>query len=504
MKFKYVIFIILCTVLIYGCSEDNSRSNSSLTNIENSGNNENTGNEETIPSQGNPQPNPPAVTEGVCNLIFDGNGGTGGQDGYYMYKSIDINNTTDLPVNTFTKDGYEFLGWSEDKYAYEPDYFDASMYKVEKNVTFYAVWAPKDDVYTINLITYNNTNFMPKKMAVRKGSYTILPPILSNKPGYITIGYSVQNSIIDAELHEGEKYTPEKNTDLYVIYSDGRCIKCAGKTLFVKGVKVNENDWETKFTYRGDPPANMPLRYKTAVWRADSNWYSVNQYNYKLCWAACANNMLLWWKYNNQKYIDKYLETNKYTGAKFNYYYDNWMYRGHSDIFEKEFVKYWANDGNYTTKALDWFLKGDNEHSAGGYFKDVFAGKEIAYIIGNVDKTKFNYYLTQIIQQNKIAGLHIENPGDHIVTFWGADYDEDGFIKAVYTTNSQVDGRTVNDNAGGLEVDYVSYPSNSKYPMLNGAVIPVIDIHVFTLGEDIWKEYFNKQGITFPEDDVNN
>lgn len=462
-----IIITLLCLILFYGCGEDNKSinktlndtiqsvidnntdssldntsdedydSNSDLNNndtIDNNDNNSKTDNDTSIPPVENDKPNPvpPYTPDGVCSIILDGNGGKGGDDGYYMYKTMDINNITDLPINNFVNDGYEFTGWAEKSDASLPDYFDGSLFNVTKSVTLYAVWVKKNDTYTITINSQTNSDSMPKKLYVKKGSYIILPPILSNKSGYITIGYSEQNSIMKAELNEGSKFTPKNDTTLYVIYSDGRCIDCAGKTLFVKGVNVNNSDWETKFADREEPPADMPMIYQTAVWNENSNWYSVNQYKYNMCWAATASNMLLWWKHNNKKYIDKYLETNKYEGAAFNYYYDKWYYKGHSDLFDKEYRVYWKNDGNYTTKALDWFLKGDNEHQGGGYFKNVFQDKFFTSIIGETNKTRFNYYLTEVIKNNQIAGLYVRNPGDHIITFWGADYDNDGFIKAIY------------------------------------------------------------------------
>ena len=56
-----------------------------------------------------------------------------------------INNKTNIPLNTFTNNGYEFLGWSENKDAVDPEYLDGDLYAVTGNVILYAVWGKSEE-----------------------------------------------------------------------------------------------------------------------------------------------------------------------------------------------------------------------------------------------------------------------------------------------------------------------------------------------------------------------
>ena len=92
-------------------------------------------------------------------VTFDPNGGEGTLSGddiktktdgdntsYYI--EVEEDETANLPKNTFTKDGYEFLGWAKSPDATTPDYKDTAEIKnianKGENVTLYAVWKKKD------------------------------------------------------------------------------------------------------------------------------------------------------------------------------------------------------------------------------------------------------------------------------------------------------------------------------------------------------------------------
>lgn len=161
-------------LMFYGCADDSKDSsninNSSITsesdnsssssgdeiinpddNSGNSGNNDEVTNpDENTGSTGSSDdisslPNiPPLEAETQRYIILNANGGTGGYDGY-AYKIMDINNKTNIPLNTFTNNGYEFLGWSENKDAVDPEYLDGDLYAVTGNVILYAVWGKSEE-----------------------------------------------------------------------------------------------------------------------------------------------------------------------------------------------------------------------------------------------------------------------------------------------------------------------------------------------------------------------
>ena len=75
-------------------------------------------------------------------LTFDGNGAT---EGSMQSMSVEVGHSITLLTNTFKRDGYEFLGWSETQGAAAPAYTDgqadvALAGKSNETITLYAVW----------------------------------------------------------------------------------------------------------------------------------------------------------------------------------------------------------------------------------------------------------------------------------------------------------------------------------------------------------------------------
>lgn len=145
-------------LMFYGCADDSKDSsninNSSITsesdNSSSSSGDEIINPDENTGSTGSSDdisslPNiPPLEAETQRYIILNANGGIGGYDGY-AYKIMDINNKTNIPLNTFTNNGYEFLGWSENKDAVDPEYLDGDLYAVTGNVILYAVWGKSEE-----------------------------------------------------------------------------------------------------------------------------------------------------------------------------------------------------------------------------------------------------------------------------------------------------------------------------------------------------------------------
>ncbi len=86
------------------------------------------------------------------NIIFKANGGVGNDYTQSINEGADAN----LTANTFTKEGYTFLGWSADSTATLPTYVDGASYTMgTADVTLYAIWDVEKYVVTYN---YNGAN----------------------------------------------------------------------------------------------------------------------------------------------------------------------------------------------------------------------------------------------------------------------------------------------------------------------------------------------------------
>ncbi len=90
-------------------------------------------------------------------LSFDANGGEGTMDSTSLVTGV----AGTIPANTFTREHYDFLGWSTDSNATAPDYLERSQITIEGDTVLYAVWARHYDnpTYTapeaVTGLTYN-------------------------------------------------------------------------------------------------------------------------------------------------------------------------------------------------------------------------------------------------------------------------------------------------------------------------------------------------------------
>ena len=83
------------------------------------------------------------VAQDTVTIAFDANGGTGEMNPQKLYE-----NDVTLKSNTFARDGYTFLGWSEDANATTATYADGAsvsdLVSRGGNITLYAIWAKID------------------------------------------------------------------------------------------------------------------------------------------------------------------------------------------------------------------------------------------------------------------------------------------------------------------------------------------------------------------------
>ncbi|MGI5112332.1 Ig-like domain-containing protein [Treponema putidum] len=181
------------------------------------------------------------------------------------------------------------------------------------------------------------------------------------------------------------------------------------------------------------------------------------------CWAKTAANMLDWWFEQNKTNIARYIEKEPVTGAdaeKYMYFYK----REFQDEQEKE-KSYIANifrtqahnggQGDYAMSGLMWYLYGNNSVSSPkikaedpsfigpALFKDVFDKDHtpIATAIGHTKK-EFEDALKNALDSKKAIGINIKGTKGsrlaygHWITLWGAAFDEDGNILAVYVVDN--------------------------------------------------------------------
>ena len=105
-------------------------------------------------------------------IKYDSNGGTGSMANVtYSYGE-----SKKLTKNTFTKDGYTFIGWNTNKDASVVLYTDEQEVSgLSSNITLYAVW--KVNEYNVNVVVQNGTVDVANKKVIEKqnGVFNLTP-----------------------------------------------------------------------------------------------------------------------------------------------------------------------------------------------------------------------------------------------------------------------------------------------------------------------------------------
>lgn len=166
-------------------------------------------------------------------LTLDANGGIG------QPVEIEHGDTAKikLPANTFTREGYTFLGWAKTKDATKADYVDEAEYTYEGDETLYAVWQAND--LTVTLWANDGTPDKSERTAKFGADYTIADnPFI--RDGYTFTGW---NTTADGT---GTSYSP------------GAVIENmqTGLNLFAQWEKVQ---YTARFDAAGGEPTPKPL-----------------------------------------------------------------------------------------------------------------------------------------------------------------------------------------------------------------------------------------------------
>ena len=156
-------------------------------------------------------------------IEFDKNGGTGTMESISYVKGSSVK----LPANTFVRDGYDFLGWSEQPDAKTPEHLDGA--KVTnfngKPKVLYAVW--QQSTHTV-IFNPNGGRIDPNagvtgmdNMVKKHGNEISLNPNLYIRDGYTFAGWSENPNALytDAKLiKDRETYKFIKDATLYAVW----------------------------------------------------------------------------------------------------------------------------------------------------------------------------------------------------------------------------------------------------------------------------------------------
>lgn len=291
------------------------------------------------------------------------------------------------------------------------------------------------------------------------------------------------NNIVEYETEEGEKRT----------------------VLFVKGVKAPKLGENGDFRKTED---HGYIDYK-APFEEGQGYFDVNKALFgtdknidrNLCFAAAASNTLHWYLQQNKKEIKDYIEDNgdviRTVGANTYSLKEmlNQDVEQQGSLIYQYFKEMYGNNetGYYAVPLMDLFLNGYTPKedrktniedknlqpdARGGFLYGIIGTKPQTGMQSVNSLSDLENSLQHYLSNNFVVCLSYTTFSyNHVVTLWGAEYDESGLLRAVYVTDSDDQDET------GVETDvamkrYVvkgkgnfSFLSNAISEEANGARI---------------------------------
>ncbi|HEM4694639.1 TPA: IdeS/Mac family cysteine endopeptidase [Streptococcus suis] len=261
----------------------------------------------------------------------------------------------------------------------------------------------------------------------------------------------------------------------------------------------------------------------TAPFEAGKGYYDTNKslnasfIDLNLCFAAVSSNMVHWWLEQNSSYVERYLKEKKGTvNVEENYaitdlrrYINSFQNQQNSRVFDMFKTYYGYRTNGFVSDALvDLFINGykpkaqggvnleDSQlvpDSRGGFFYDVFKEKKLTNRIFSGSYERFGEDVRTVLESKGLLGLTYRTLGyaTHIVTVWGAEYDNQGKIKAVYITDSDDQQEQIGLKRMGITRDASGNPRLNNHVKNNSAGALLDYVHTILLGQDLWEEYFN-------------
>lgn len=315
---------------------------------------------------------------------------------------------------------------------------------------------------------------------------------------------NIKEALITAKNNNVVQYTDEEGEIRTIIWAKGINAPVMGAGGDFRK-EVTQGGFDTYVIYK-------------APFSSGNGWYDVNKtrsggnidIDKNLCFAATASNMLHWWLDQNSENVDNYIAKNGdiiRANRRLSELKNSFESQEESKIFELYKVLYGYNErGFYTDLLTDLFINGyrpklsgatniENDNlipdNNGGFFYDVFKGEKLTDRTDGGDYEYLSEKLKEVLGDGGLVGLsHKALSRNHIVTLWGAEYDLNGNLKAVYVSDS--DDQDESDlgmkryevrNVGGKAKLSTNISDKSA-----GAAVGYL--HILYLGSNRWNNYF--------------
>lgn len=277
--------------------------------------------------------------------------------------------------------------------------------------------------------------------------------------------------------------------------------------------------------------------YYTSPYKRNSQLFDVNKEytdqsgDFGLCSAGVAANMIHWWLEQNKEYVERYLRESEANGVvtprlgqsidlRNHTHYDEALHK--SQIFDL-FKSYFSNRSVYTHRVLDLFFSGypnvfkydvnqEKEYEKretmgtldrrGGFFKEVFKQDLLTTRKEVGDLNSFGMQVKQALAEKKALAVDylFSARRGHIVNVWGAEFDEQGKLTALYVTDtddhtSVIDARDEKPLQSLKRYRVIEKGGNilisNNYSEDRG--VPIKNLYTLDLGERQWQAYFSNR-----------
>ena len=205
-----------------------------------------------------------------------------------------------------------------------------------------------------------------------------------------------------------------------------------------------------------------------------------------LCFATTASNVLHWYLQENKEKIQDYIHEHgdvvRRVGQK-NYSLEDFLDQSSPDQWNSRIFDYFkliyghSKNGFYTGPLVDLFLNGYTPKKAtntkadfesmderGGFLYGLLKEKLQTDVTGSFKGT-FSEDVKKHLEEGHALCISYKPLGtySHVVSLWGADFDESGKLVGVYVTDSDDQDETGEDPEVGLKYYRIIYKDGSPY-----------------------------------------
>lgn len=228
-------------------------------------------------------------------ISFNSNGGSGNMGS----KTVSTGSSVTLPNSTFTRSGYEFIGWNTNSSGAGISYSNGQTITPSGDMTLYAQWKKKEVYYTITFDNNGGSGSMSSK-TVSAGTSFYLPINTFTRSGYEFVGWNTNSYGTGTSYTDGQIITPSGNISLYAQWK-----------------KIEEEQEQVSGSHQGHDYVDLGLPSGTLWATCNVGATKAEEYGDYFAWGETeSKDMFSWntykWCNGNDETMTKYCTSSSY------------------------------------------------------------------------------------------------------------------------------------------------------------------------------------------------